>query len=97
MNLKLNIKFHFYLRGVNMDFTDKEQILKFNNSFKKQLTNYMNTPPIKVNYTNSKLGNRKVRFNTNIGIRYYELDDEERIEKILIYNSIKLNILAEFN
>lgn len=80
-----------------MDFTDKEQVLKYNNIYKKRLTNYMNTPSIKVNYTNSKLENRKVRFNTNIGIRYYELDNEERIEKILIYNSIKLNILAEFN
>ena len=77
-----------------MDTTNKELLLKFNNLYKKQLSNYMKNilPPTRVNYTNSKPIYKKVQFNTKIRIRYYELDKEERIEKRLIYNRIKLKL-----
>lgn len=79
-----------------MAVINKELLEKCNKRYISQLNNYMRSmvsPNVMVETKNIKKKNKnQVRFDDTINIRYYDLDENERQQKELIYNQITMNL-----
>jgi len=78
-----------------MAVINKELLEKCNKRYISQLNHYMRSmvPNVMVETKNIKKKNKnQVRFDDTINIRYYDLDENERQQKELIYNQITMNL-----